>query len=386
MYVMDIVNLYEKYFNANVKAIFEHCSKIASESNVRIYIIGGLVRDLLLNQKSLDIDITVEGDAIRFARKLENLKIAEIKSIHKDFGTVKIIIDGVDIDLASTRNEIYPQKGQLPVVTEIGCKLREDIARRDFTINSLALSLNQDDFLRIIDYVDGLTDLKNKKLKLLHSNSFIDDPTRIIRGLKYANRLGFELEPETKRLQEEYLDNIDYNMGYKRVLQEFKKTFSAENPPYQEFINQGIYKLINANHCELYPIKNEDLPWIVYFGLIAPDVITEFELTKEETQILEGTKCLEKKILSSDFEIYKAFCASPKEVAQILAIKQNLYAKKYLDSLSKIKLETTGKDLINMGLKPSKKFGEIFDFILKEKLNNPTLTKDQELKLVKDNF
>ncbi len=377
---MEIVNIYEKYFSKDIRNIFSKLCDIAFEYNYKIYLIGGLVRDMLLNMPSLDIDITIEGNAIEFAQILEDKNIAEIKSIHKDFGTVKIVMNNTEIDLASTRSETYPQAGQLPLVTKIGCSLKEDILRRDFTVNSIAMSLNKRSFLKIIDYTNGLEDIKNKKIKILHDRSFIDDPTRIIRALKYAKRLNFSLEEQTKKRQKEYLDNINYNMGFKRILQEFKKTFSQKNPPYKEFIKQNIYKLLSKKEASVFETPKNNFSWIVYFGLIV-DNIDKFELTKEEKEILNIAKDLENKNFSNDLEIYKTFCNIPKESLDILLIKKNKYAKKYAKDLSKIKIQTTGQDLINLGFKPSKKFSEIFDCILDNKIKNPKLTKEEELNI-----
>lgn len=395
MVPMDIINLYDNYnsyFNDDLKAIFEHSSKIASESNTQIYLIGGMVRDLLLNLPSLDIDITVVGNAIEFAQILEKKAGAKISSIHKDFGTVKVEMNGVKIDFASTRSESYPKKGHLPVVDKIGCTLKEDVLRRDFTVNSLAMSLNQENFADLIDYVGGYKDLNDKKIRILHDKSFIDDPTRIIRALKYSCRFGFELDENTLKLQQEYLQNINYDMGYKRIKQEFKKTFDCCNGgTFNKFVEQGIYKLITKKTPVIsissllinkYKVKHH---WIIYFGLVVMNEnLEKFQLTKYETDIIEGAKCLLDENLDGDFEIYKAFCAKKIETLLILAIlgkeKEVLH---YLDNLQKIKLNITGKDLILLGINPSKKFSEIFDYVLKEKLKNHQMKKFDEINCVK---
>lgn len=401
---MNIINIYDNYnsyFNADLKAIFEQCSKIAFKNGFKLYLIGGIVRDLLLNKNSLDIDITVEGDAIEFAHILEQQTSAKILSLHQDFGTAKVEIAGKNIDFASTRSESYPKAGHLPHVNKIGCSLEEDVLRRDFTINSLALSLNQNNFADLIDYVGGFEDLQAKKIRILHDKSFIDDSTRIIRALKYATRLGFELEENTLKLQEAYLSNINYDMSYKRVKQEIKKTFDdCQEGTFEKFIEQKIYKLIEPNIQipslaeitlgknikNLINKYNPKYPWIVYFGVITIDKnIENFELTKYERSIIEGAESLKNKNFSNDFEIYKAFSDQKLETLLILAIlgkkKEVLH---YLNTLQKIKVLTTGADLIKMGLKPSKKFSEIFDAILKEKLKNPSMKKADELVFVKN--
>lgn len=397
---MNIINLYEKYnsyFNKDFKTIFELLSKTASNSGHKLYLIGGLVRDLILNRPSLDIDITVEGNAIEFARILEKECDAKISSIHEDFGTVKVVINDVKIDLASTRNESYPKKGHLPHVDKIGCSLEEDVKRRDFTINSLALSLNKDNFANLVDYVGGFDDLKNKKIRILHDKSFIDDPTRIIRGLKYSSRLGFEVEDKTLISQENYLKNINYDMCYKRVKQEIKKTFSdctcCKHFAFNQFIDQNIYKLATKREIQKPEIDIENLiqkynpkhQWLVYLGLITLDEnLDKFELAKYEKEVIEGVKNLISKKFTSDLELYKAFGAIPLESLLILATydkeKEVLH---YLNDLKKIKLQITGKDIIDLGFQPSPKFSKALDYVLYKKLKNPKINKTEELKLIK---
>lgn len=405
MVAMNIVNLYENYnsyFSADLKTVFELCSKIADKNNFKLYLIGGIVRDLLLGIKNLDVDITVEGDAIEFCRILEREGAARILSIHKPFGTAKAEIQGVKLDFASTRSEVYPKKGHLPKVEKIGCPLELDVIRRDFTINSLALSLNKKDFANLIDYVHGFEDLKSKKLRILHEKSFIDDPTRIIRGLKFAARLGFEIEAGTLKLQREYLKNINYDMGSKRVKSELKQTFDTNSQEaFEKFLDEGIYKLVTKtevqtpkknieNILKKYKIKH---PWIVYFSIIAVNEDEMFpdrmQLTKVEKEIVLGAKKLLKlSVPDDDFGIYKAFVDFKMESLLVFAIlgaeEKKVY--RYLDFLKKIKISITGKDLLKLGIKPSRAYGEIFDYVLKQKLKTPEITKLDELLLVKNSL
>lgn len=393
---MNIINLYENY-NYDLKAIFEQCSKIASKNNFKLYLIGGMVRDLLLGNESLDIDITVEGNAIEFAQILKKELDAKILSVHESFGTVKVEIsigtNSQKIDLASTRSESYPKAGHLPHVDKIGCSLKEDVIRRDFTVNALALSLNQENFANLIDYTGGFEDLKAKKIKNLHDKSFIDDPTRIIRALKYATRLGFELDEKTLKLQEEYLQNINYDMCYKRIKQEIKKTFEQNSQDaFEKFIEQRIYKLITKKELKIPKINIENLiniytpkyPWLVYFGVLAVALNIELSPTNYEKEVIESAKYLLDKKFADDFKIYKAFCDQKTETLLILAaLGKEKEVCHYLDNLTKIKLHITGNDLIKLGFKPSKKFSEAFDYVLKEKLKTPVLNKSDEIALVK---
>lgn len=398
MGAMNIINIYENYnlyFNADFKEIFQKLSKTALKSGHKLYLIGGIVRDMLLNKESLDIDITVEGDAIEFAHVLEKESGAKILSIHKNFGTVKVLINDEKIDFASTRSEIYPKKGHLPQVSEIGCSLKKDILRRDFTINSLALSLNQENFANLIDYVDGFKDLKAKKIRILHNQSFIDDPTRIIRALKYSSRLGFELEENTLTLQKEYLKNVNYDMCNKRIKQEIKKTFSdCGQETFNKFIEQGIYKLVVKKEVENPSINIENLiekykskhSWLVYLGIIkVGENIDKLELTKAEKDIIISAENLIKINLKDDFAIYKAFSSQKIETLLILVVLgKEKEVFRYLDYLQKIKLHISGNDLLKLGLVPSKAFSEAFDYVLREKIKKPQMKKSDELELVKE--
>ena len=407
MGTMNIVNLYENYnnyFDADLKNIFNRCSKIAAENGYKIYLIGGIVRDLLLDRENLDIDITVEGDAIEFAKLLSKEMGAKIVSTHEDFGTAKVQIDGQKIDLASTRSEIYKKAGHLPTVAEIGCSLKKDVIRRDFTINSLALSLNPDNFADLIDYADGFDDLKSKKLRILHDKSFIDDPTRIIRGLKYSIRLGFEIEEHTFELQNNYLENINYDMCYKRVTNELKLTLGLNSQAgFEQFVNEKIYKLISEKEIEIPKTDIENLikkynpknSWLVYLGVILSEegelepIVEKLEFTKNEKNIVLNVKKLSLiKKNETDFDIYKAFEDMDVETLLILAVYEDQkYAGKvfrYLDYLREIKLSVNGQDLLEIGIAPSKTFAEAFDYVLKHKLKSPQLTQKEEKKLLSE--
>lgn len=398
-----------------------------NDTSNKLFYIGGVVRDELLDKQSIDIDITYVGNAIEYCSKF-----GEVIQINPDFGTVRVKIpssphreiadfvpstgsghnvseelNNVIVDFASTRSETYPKKGHLPVVEKIGCSLKEDVLRRDFTINALAKSITTGE---IVDYVGGLKDLKNKKLRVLHDNSFIDDPTRIIRGLKFAMRFNFELEEHTKKLQDEYLKNINYDMSYKRIKKELIETFNAplsnitkeykKQRTFERFINEKIYKLVTPNDVEIPSInieeliekycpdmdchvantpRNDEHIWLIYVGVLKD--LSRLPLTKIEQKILDDVP---QNILNSDFELYKTFENAKIETILLYAIlKDQKGAKHYLDNLRNIKISINGKDLQNLGISPSPQYQEIFDEVLKAKLQNPKMTKEDELKIAK---
>lgn len=355
--------------------------------NENLYYIGGIVRDELLGLKSLDIDLTYQGNAIEFAKNLPEI---EILQINEPFGTVKIKLADKEIDIASTRSESYPQKGHLPKVSNIGCSLKEDILRRDFTINALAKSTLTGE---IVDYTGGLNDIKNKTLRILHDKSFIDDPTRILRALKFSTRFGFDLDAHTQQLQKNYLQNINYDMSYKRLKKELIETFNLNSQTaFEKFINEGIYKLISPLDFPLPTINLENLiskykpscPWIIYVGLL-PD-ISNLPLTKLEKKIVDDFNVLKQNQPQSYFEIYKNFEKLNLESILMYSTIDKVAVKNYLETLRHIKIQLTGKDLQKLGIQPSKSYQDCFDFVLKAKLLKPELTKAEELELAKDYF
>jgi tRNA nucleotidyltransferase (CCA-adding enzyme) len=155
------------------------------------YLVGGVVRDLLLDIARTDVDVAVEGDAVALARELDPDAV-----VHDRFGTATAELAGLRVDLASTRSETYANPGALPVVEP--ASLGDDLARRDFTINAMALPLTAEP--ELIDPHAGVADLAERRLRVLHERSFADDPTRALRAARYCARLGLEPEPTTAAL------------------------------------------------------------------------------------------------------------------------------------------------------------------------------------------
>ena len=359
-------------------------------NNEKLYYIGGIVRDEILGKKSFDTDITYQGNVIEFCKKLEQQGIGIIKQINDAFCTVKMIIDNQEIDFASTRDEIYEKKGHLPIVSDIGCDLKKDVLRRDFTINALAKSLKTNE---IIDYTGGLQDLKNKTLRVLHDNSFIDDPTRILRGLKFSVRFNLTLDEHTKELQDEYLNSVNYDMSYKRLKKELIETFNLNSQQaFEKFFSDNIYKLLSEKNLtppiyniekliNKYPVKNT---WLVYLGWIN---LEKIPLTKLESKIINDYKILIKTNIKNDkYTIHKTFKNKEKESILLYTIMTNSKLGLEYFQIQDIKIDINGNDLMKLNIKPSQKYSECFEYILKEKLNNPTLNKCDEIELAKEFF
>jgi tRNA nucleotidyltransferase (CCA-adding enzyme) len=174
-------------------AAYPELGEVAAAAPDPVYLVGGAVRDLILGRGRADIDLVVEGDPGALAAALG----AELLASHSRFGTMKVDWNGEELDLAAARRESYVRPGALPTV-DLGAPIRTDLARRDFTVNAMAIPLA--DPADLLDPYDGQVDLRDGLLRVIHDQSFVDDPTRAIRAARYASRFGFGIEPHTREL------------------------------------------------------------------------------------------------------------------------------------------------------------------------------------------
>jgi len=368
------MNAIKNKFSKDILEIIETLAGLAGVFGMNLYFVGGLVRDLLMGCAIQDVDIVVEGNAIVFCSSAAVQGVLKIKSTHTDFKTVKTEINGVEIDFASTRQEEYPQSGCLPVVTNIGCPLKEDVSRRDFTINAIALDLST---FKLIDYLGGTKDLENKVLKITYDTSFIDDPTRILRGLDFRLRFGFELDEHTRKMQEEYLKNPQRcGLSYARVDLTLKKLFKNGNPEkaYEHIIQEKMYKIFTDTKPEL----NAD----------------ELQTARE---ICGGSADIFMRALKNDFpdktltgqdsvEIYNFFKGfSSDDLTLYFAKSKDMRVLEFKNKLENVKIKTTGNDLIAMGFSEGKLIGEILKGILSENLKGQ-MTAAEEKQWVLSNY
>ena len=196
-----VVNLSKKIrtvLPADITRLMERIGRFANTRGHSAFVVGGLVRDLILGARNLDLDIVIEGDAIKLGEELaRKLKAAIV--VHRKFGTCSIITkDRLKIDLATARKETYVSPAALPSVEF--SSLKDDLIRRDFTINAMAISLNRTSFGQLIDFFGGERDLSKGIIRVMHDGSFIDDPTRIFRAVRFEQRFGFRIDPHTERL------------------------------------------------------------------------------------------------------------------------------------------------------------------------------------------
>lgn len=272
-----LTSFFPVYF---VAAMYELQSLI-QRFEVKAFVIGGITRDLLLfKEKRLsvkDVDITIEGDALAFALFLtENSRNFVIEEQFPEFGTAKVRYkDCLLFDFASTRQEIYPNCGALPVVVSRGVPLVNDIVRRDFTVNALAFSIHE--LGQVLDYSNGIRDIQAHQLRVLHPVSFFEDPSRIVRALKFAARFNFDLAEETLVLLKTFLQHggACYKGGGERIKQEMKGFLGAPETDIKShwvrfFMEQGCYRLINMD--SQYKPSEETLARLSGISTVLPEI------------------------------------------------------------------------------------------------------------------
>lgn len=377
---------------------------VAQMNNIDIFLIGGVVRDLILDNPIKDIDIAVQGDAIDFAHKLLNEVPCEIINVQENLRTAKVKFQSnVIIDFASTRQEKYDRAGFLPEAYNFGCDLKDDVKRRDFSINTLALKLTGINKYSLIDYCKGYEDIKNKKIRILHDNSFIDDPSRIIRALKFKLRFNFKLEEYTNALMQEYLEEkLNNQIPLTRIKNELMQYFSIKSSEtYSTLIKSNAYKLICNNpvnsidesrirKLKKFEIFDERDTWYIY--ILALLVNSKYDnvrlnLNNFDMKILAEIRKLLSANLKDDTKDEKIYSTFHKlnelSIATYFVLTENKAVEKYLTTLKDIKVLITGNDLINLGYMPSPKFAQIFEKILKEKFKGKLKTKEDEIKFLK---
>ena len=244
LFVNELLSLDERLVN-----VIHHVTIAAENLSLRVFLIGGVVRDILLKYPVSDLDILVEGDAIKLARHLSECLNLSIRT-YKPFHTATLFwSDGYRVDFAATRSEEYIHPGALPKVCPSG--LSEDIVRRDFTINAMAISINRKDFGRLIDLCGGEADLRKKKIKVFHPNSFIDDPTRILRAVRFEQRFRFAMDSDTVRyLREAVKKNVFSSVKPPRIFAEFTKSLQEIN------VSTQLARLTELTKLKFIPIKS----------------------------------------------------------------------------------------------------------------------------------
>lgn len=397
--------------------IIKEIGVLAQELGVSIYIVGGVVRDILLGKRNLDLDLVVVGDAIHFAKKFAHQKKMRVVT-HPQFGTATLVYDHqFRVDFSSARKERYAHSGALPEVTS--GELREDLFRRDFTVNAMAINIVHDHFGEVIDPYGGQDDLKAGVIRILHDESFIDDPTRILRAVRFEQRLGFTIEPRTLQflkaaIEKKAVSNVKPN----RYFVEFKKILSESFPVkylkrLEEFSGfDFIHRDLEMNYPVLQRLERR-LPgvqdklkktivlegWLIYFlGIVAksnPSVTSRLgerlHLKREEREALSEIKysadiaknLSKTKLSPSRARRFMEQYSVPTVVFAALSASQNNLSPRvlrYLIQDKDVKLHINGHDIQALGIQSGKKIKKILDRLLDMKIDGKCRSREDELR------
>jgi tRNA nucleotidyltransferase (CCA-adding enzyme) len=405
--------LYDRLFEGasdGERRVLEALVNEAATRAVATYLVGGSVRDLLLERESLDRDVTVVGDAVALAGGVARRLAAPPPVVHEAFGTATVRAGSLNLDLITARREAYPQPGSLPVVEPAG--LAEDLARRDFTINAMALGLTGGDTGALVDPHGGLADLRGGTIRILHERSFRDDATRLLRACRYAARFGFMLDPEMAAAacrDRGYLATISPT----RVRHELDRTFLERRPDRSLALMQRLRlpgalmpelrfsgRVLHAYRRMTEADRREPLlAWLLPIVWWAPEPIERyverFALTRGEARAARAMPELRRALTvlvhrsARRSEVVGALERFPEAAIRgfILAApqtKRGRLAQEYLEQLRAVRPALSSADLKAMGVKEGPRFGEILRRLRAARLDDPALSLDAERRLVQD--
>jgi tRNA nucleotidyltransferase (CCA-adding enzyme) len=399
----------DRYLPPPVLALIKIVGKDAGKMGQELYLVGGVVRDLFLGRANFDFDLVVEGDAIALAQKLARESHAKLIT-HSRFGTAKLQYPEFSIDLATARKETYSQPGALPTVEQ--GSLKDDLIRRDFSINAMALHLNPRQFGELIDLYHGRDDLKHRLIRILHNKSFSDDATRILRALRYEQRLGFKLEAETEKSLRSDVIMLDTISG-DRLRHELELILKEAEPERILRRAEGLGVLgrlhpslkgngwLSKTFTRAREIDKRTTLSNLYLSLLiynlpekpVEELISRLNFPKNIAEVMRQTLQLKIKLPKltdtglkpSDIFIslngYSSIAIQTNALASESLVASN-NINLYLHKLRYVKQILSGDDLKKMGISKGEKIGEILDALQKAKLDGEVQTRDDEEKLV----
>ena len=382
----------------------------ASDTVDGVHLVGGTVRDILLGEDSFDVDIAVEGDAIALARAIAKQLGGRVRA-HEQFGTAVVLYgDGRRVDVVTARTEFYDAPAALPTVEH--ASIRDDLHRRDFTINAMAASLRGDDFGRLLDPFGGRRDLVAGRIRVLHSLSFIDDPTRILRGIRYENRYGFRMDEHTARLARGCIEmGLVGDLSSERLRDELELLLS-EGEVEHAVLRLAELGMATAIHPHLAADEEAaglilrarglaseyglDVPaWRIGIAVLArklpPDEVygwlERLKMRRRDVEqiahaVTVGPRLVERmqgEPLSAAEVVALAEPYAPDTPLFALALADLPALQRYFSDLRGIRLEVTGADLAELGLAESPRVGEVLAELRRLKLNGQLDGRESEL-------
>ncbi len=423
----NIASLLKERIPDKIIKLLKDLGEIADGLDFSAYLVGGLVRDVILKRRNLDVDIVIEGDGIKFAKTCADHLGAKVRSYPK-FGTAVLVMPGgFKIDIATARMEHYESPAALPIVKL--SSLRRDLFRRDFTINTLAVHLNKGHYGTLIDHFGAMRDIKERVLRVIHNLSFVEDPTRILRAIRFEQRFGFRIGKLTKSLIQNAVNiHCFENLSGQRLFVELKLILKEEDPA-GAIERMDEYDLLRFFSPELRLTEEvgEILkrikgilvwfnllylgvsyePWKVYFlGLTSSlsddalsdlakrmevhdkEIVSMISARQELRQALKEVSRLKER---KHYSLYRILSPLTPEVllygmAKTRSEKIKKSISTFFTKLKGTKVSLNGRELITMGHKPGPLFKEIFDSILEAKLDGDVSTKEDEIQFVKERF
>jgi tRNA nucleotidyltransferase (CCA-adding enzyme) len=411
---------------ASTASVIRQVGDIAAAAGETVYLVGGVVRDMLLQRRNLDLDFVVEGDAMAFARQVARQLGGKVTT-HSAFGTAKWHLTGSSlhqereslpetVDFVSARNEYYETPTALPTVYQGSIKL--DLRRRDFTINTLALRLSpKARFGEIADYFGGKQDLQNGVIRVLHSLSFVDDPTRILRAIRFEQRLQFTIEPRTTTLMQTATPLLQRVTG-ERIANELMLHLHEAAPEITLLAleERGVLRAIHPklrftlDSAVLFERARERQPYttienmaLIYWHLWMLE-LTELDVVAIGERLLLGKTVIDSllSILALDQLEPRLIAAQvqPSEIVDMLtAISETALLATYLtiqDSLARQRIEayalqwrhvqswSSGDTLKALGLPPGPCYGRLLKRLRAARLDGETQTEADEQRLLQE--
>jgi tRNA nucleotidyltransferase (CCA-adding enzyme) len=421
----DVKGLLRDRLPHHVQDLLRTAGELGERFGYSIYVVGGFVRDLLLGIDNLDVDFVVEGDGITFARALAKERAGRVK-VHERFGTAVVLLpDGFKLDVATARTEYYEYPTALPTVEQ--SSIKKDLYRRDFTINTLAVGLNPRTFGQLIDYYGGQRDLKERLIRVLHSLSFVEDPTRVFRAIRFELRFGFHLSKETLALIKGAAKmELFHRLSGQRLLDELRLLFSERTPRHAvcrladldllRFIHPQLTwssrldrRLIEVeaalNWYKLSCLGRTISGWVIYAMALAevmPDqavrnMLERFPFTEEERAAITEARFLTQQIcrtlnrrspLRPSETVRLLTGLSDETLVFLLAKNASESAKRqlsmYLTTYRDVKPVLTGKELKALGLKPGPLYSTILARLTEARVDGDVKNEAEERALVKE--
>lgn len=426
---MDIKAKFESSLPTDHLHLLRFIADVSGGLGFPVYMVGGSVRDLMLDRVISDFDLTVEGEAGALGEAMLKRLGGKIM-VHSKFGTARwtptkstierlgvsiLQSDGLPphLDFVSTRSETYAKPGALPTVKR--SNIEADLRRRDFTINAMAIRLDGRHFGELVDVVEGQMDLERGLIRALHPRSFVDDPTRMFRAVRYAKRYEFEIEPDTLKLFDDEAKSVLAGLSGERLRNEFDLIFDEEKSLsiLEELNKLGLLAIIHlsltrADHKQL--AEKKDKPVAGFGEIEVPDILSFTQSLGWNLYLMNLTENEIGKIaerLTFPVFLTKAVCAASSLYRKLPSIKGwkpsqwtfhlddlsslAVYAvwlatsekalSEYLEKWQNVKSFTTGDDLKQLGLEPGPKYKEILSRLRAAWLDGEVKTKEDEIAL-----